>query len=161
MAKKDWVELKLGSVLPNRRQYPLRGQRRFIDFNTYRRQRVTYCIGDRSRRDDRSAFAHALHAVFGRGRLGMQVADPDRRQFIGAGNVVIEKRRGEWLAVCIVSYLFVQGGADPLRYSAADLTSTSIGFTIVPQSSTTAKSRSSIAPVSGSTATPAPWVAYE
>ena len=85
----------------------------------------------------------------------------DRWQLMRARHVIIEKCRGERLALIIVRDLLMQRGADTLHHAAPDLTSTSIGLTIVPQSSATAKSSNSIAPVSGSTATTAPWVAYE
>ena len=51
------------------------------------RERITYCIRNRGGRNDGTAFAHALHTVLGRSRLRLHVADPDRWQFKGTGNM--------------------------------------------------------------------------
>src|ERR1700677_2852016 len=48
--------------------------------------------------------------------------DPDRWQLMSAGHVVIEKCRGERLALIVIRDLLVQRGADPLHHAAADLT---------------------------------------
>ena len=49
------------------------------------------------------------------------MADLDRRQFEGAGQVIVEQGRGERLALLVVGDLLAQRGADPLHHAAVDL----------------------------------------
>ena len=102
-------------------EQPLRRDRKFVDLDAERRQRVGQRVGDRRRRADRAAFAHAAKAAERRRRRALEMHDVHRRNFAGRRHQIIDQARGMDLALLVVDDFFVERRADALRDAAVNL----------------------------------------
>ena len=94
---------------------------KLVDLDAERRQRIGDGVGDRRRRADGAALAHAAEAAERGRQFGFKMHHRHRRHLAGRRHQIIDQARGVDLALVVVDDFFQKRGADALGDAAMHL----------------------------------------